>query len=86
MRSSIGDDVSADAASLANQIVNESVSVATAAGHLLKDGEVAKVRDYVTQAGSTSRSRCCATSRTFRRKKRISYWPHDAEGVIVLGA
>lgn len=53
MRSSIGDYVSAGATSLANQLVDECISVATAAGHALDDGEVAKIRAYVTQAGST---------------------------------
>ena len=44
MRSSIGDYVSAGAASLANQLVDECVTGATAAGHSLNDGEVTKVR------------------------------------------
>ncbi|MBE1708359.1 hypothetical protein HKB47_26785 [Mesorhizobium japonicum] len=44
--------ISAGAASLENQLVDECVSVATAAGHPLDDGEVAKVRAYVSQAGS----------------------------------
>ncbi|WP_292180011.1 ketopantoate reductase C-terminal domain-containing protein [Mesorhizobium sp.] len=45
--------ISAGAASLENQLVDECVSAATAAGHPLDDGEVAKVRAYVSQAGST---------------------------------
>ncbi|RAH96711.1 2-dehydropantoate 2-reductase [Acuticoccus sediminis] len=53
MRSSIGDYVSAGATSLASQLVDECVSVATAAGHSLDDAEVANVRSFVTKAGST---------------------------------